>query len=467
MTLEDIVATLMEQDMITIHDSTQAAGRTPASAKYRSRGRGGGIARRNLARKNTQQKPKENKDKDKDDGPTVVIPSVYEIRWDKDYVDAYVRGWEKKGHVWLKPEKLKWSPFLLTRGQKADVARIQALVSFPRIEPISESFSLRRTPEPDEVVAESQSQFLGLDINGGADGDHTPIVNGNGKSKKSLRRSISLSQTGDILDENSAGPPPKRLRRQTFSTSTPIRLGLRSRSPKLATPKQVEDAEDENSRPTRLRTRSGQGSATMLTPFPGRPARSSKVAEHMEDEGGLSDSDSVYAAQLAREERSGLRMLRPRSSNGQFARGRVRQFPSQSGNSPSKQSSKKRKRVDSSSETEPSPPARPPSPPLPAERTTRSGKVISAGRFEATPTRTSTRRLNGTMSLNDLWSPTTPSTTSVNGGNPFKRRLRGAASEPDTVTTHDNAAVLPNGVHENANGEDEDEDAEGELDPEA
>jgi hypothetical protein len=38
------------------------------------------------------------------------------VRFDRDKVKGYLRTWESKGYLVLKPEKLQWTPYLLTRS---------------------------------------------------------------------------------------------------------------------------------------------------------------------------------------------------------------------------------------------------------------------------------------------------------------------------------------------------------------
>lgn len=43
------------------------------------------------------------------------IPSAYRIAWDPDVVRAHVERYDGKGYLRLRPERLQWSPFLVTR----------------------------------------------------------------------------------------------------------------------------------------------------------------------------------------------------------------------------------------------------------------------------------------------------------------------------------------------------------------
>lgn len=46
---------------------------------------------------------------------TLKVPARYEIRWDKATVEAHVRKWDEKGYAAVNPDRLQWSPFLVTR----------------------------------------------------------------------------------------------------------------------------------------------------------------------------------------------------------------------------------------------------------------------------------------------------------------------------------------------------------------
>ena len=116
MTNDDVLYVLREQDMISTPDSVSGRMRAPATAKYKSRdgssvaattprggssrrGRGGGPA--------ADRKTKED---------ALAVPSEYRIHLDRDYINAHIKNYEAKNYVKVKPEKLKWTPFLVTRA---------------------------------------------------------------------------------------------------------------------------------------------------------------------------------------------------------------------------------------------------------------------------------------------------------------------------------------------------------------
>ena len=113
MTIEDICSILNQQGMIqNRRDSTPYSPSmrpSPGQSIRFVRGRKTGSARKLLQRKQT--------DDDSSRGP-FVPPREYEIVWDPEAVNAYLDKWTAKGYLTLKPEKLKWSPFILQRTTK-------------------------------------------------------------------------------------------------------------------------------------------------------------------------------------------------------------------------------------------------------------------------------------------------------------------------------------------------------------
>ncbi|KAM0792608.1 hypothetical protein ACM66B_005269 [Microbotryomycetes sp. NB124-2] len=67
-------------------------------------------------------KPRTSKPEDDPHGiPNAVLPTRYQIVFDRNEVETYLAKWEAKGHLKLKPDALQWSPFLVTRGYGLDV----------------------------------------------------------------------------------------------------------------------------------------------------------------------------------------------------------------------------------------------------------------------------------------------------------------------------------------------------------
>lgn len=112
MTLEDVYNTLVQLELITVHEAAPETPTrvTPGRSVRSNRSRKNGIARRALQRQQTNEG-----NKDADSIP-FVPPESYEIRWDREAAKDYLSDWYSKGYLVLKPEKLKWTPFLLSRA---------------------------------------------------------------------------------------------------------------------------------------------------------------------------------------------------------------------------------------------------------------------------------------------------------------------------------------------------------------
>ena len=112
MTLEDIVATLKYENMINILDTPPRE--TPVPDRSYVRRKRGGVRGRSLVNRRPRPNsstPAESEEKDK-----VVIPTQYEITWDQEYIEAILRKHESRGYLSLRPERLKYHPFLVSRN---------------------------------------------------------------------------------------------------------------------------------------------------------------------------------------------------------------------------------------------------------------------------------------------------------------------------------------------------------------
>ncbi|CAD7060502.1 unnamed protein product [Tilletia caries] len=121
MTLDDVYYVLRESDMIIISSSSTGKHRAPATAKYKARDgstsmTGAARGRKKKAPKgssSSQRQPSEDEPKDKIDA--ISVPSEYRIHFDREYVNIHLRNFEAKGYLHVKPELLKWTPFLVNR----------------------------------------------------------------------------------------------------------------------------------------------------------------------------------------------------------------------------------------------------------------------------------------------------------------------------------------------------------------
>ncbi|SPO45666.1 related to histone acetyltransferase 3 (myst) [Moesziomyces antarcticus] len=146
MQLEDIFYVLREQDMIVVYDGNNGNSRTPATSKYRARDghpsgnpatsaiKGGGQATeakqpRKRGRPplhprppSTTAAPSAHLYKDRDKNAAAYLPQDYSIHFDRDYVVAHLKNYESKGYLKVRADKLKWTPFLVSRSFPQPIA---------------------------------------------------------------------------------------------------------------------------------------------------------------------------------------------------------------------------------------------------------------------------------------------------------------------------------------------------------
>lgn len=130
MTLEDVCATLMQQNMIHIRDATPppvrpSPGQSIRYPKGRKNGGGGSAMRRHPPR--TASMAALHAATPDGNGGAFVPPAHYEIRFERARAAAYMRAWEAKGYLRLKPERLQWTPYLVARTAAEQLAgRVEA-----------------------------------------------------------------------------------------------------------------------------------------------------------------------------------------------------------------------------------------------------------------------------------------------------------------------------------------------------
>lgn len=117
MTLEDIYNTLSDLKLITVRSHFPAPKPLPGQSIKYPKGRKNGVARRHLVRTQTSQS---NGGGGGGEPAPFVPPVTYDIRWNRDEVWQWLERWEQKGHLRIRPERLKWSPFLMARVKKTD-----------------------------------------------------------------------------------------------------------------------------------------------------------------------------------------------------------------------------------------------------------------------------------------------------------------------------------------------------------
>jgi hypothetical protein len=248
MTIEDLCSVLNQQGMIQ-----HRRDNTPFSPSLRPlpgqsirsiRGRKSGTTRKHLQRKQT--------DDDSSRGP-FVPPREYEIVWDPVIVEAYLNKWSEKGYLTLKPEKLKWSPFILQRTTKP-------MTNAP----------LTAVDHGNEV------KIVDVMVKKGEDGESRPVV------VEERLQTPSLSTRDDECSVDS----PLLTQDQTMSpTSTRLKAQI-EKDHKLAL--KLANINTPSTRRTRLRSRETSTPQTYNhTPAPDTPVTRSRIANGRQNSNGI------------------------------------------------------------------------------------------------------------------------------------------------------------------------------------
>ncbi|KAG5653382.1 hypothetical protein H0H81_000769 [Sphagnurus paluster] len=213
MTIEDTFTTLSQQGMISAREPTPPPIKPlPGQSIKIHKGRKNGISRRQSQRGHTQDKELE-----VPKGP-FVAPKHYQIVWDRDKVTEYLSRWEAKGYLKLKPEKLQWSPYILTRQDIADRDREKE----------------KRMEVEKREAEENEEQLLSLGTERSAD------ASTNGASESATSHEVPLPSPMNIFDDETfeeipRAPPSEPTEFQTESP-TPVESNVReepeTRSPR-------------------------------------------------------------------------------------------------------------------------------------------------------------------------------------------------------------------------------------------
>jgi hypothetical protein len=129
MTLEDIYETLVQQHMIFTREPTPPPIKpSPGQAIRISKSRKSSsqsitTLRRSKSSNQMHRAPSRYKSQEMavNGHGLFVPPRYYEVRYEREKVEAYIRNWEAKGYLRLKAEKLQWTPYLLTRSAIEEV----------------------------------------------------------------------------------------------------------------------------------------------------------------------------------------------------------------------------------------------------------------------------------------------------------------------------------------------------------
>ena len=218
MTIEDIFVTLTQQGMISAREVTPPPLKPiPGQSIKFPKGRKNGVARKQLQRvQSSNSKKIKNKEIDLPKGP-FVPPTQYEITWDRELVNDWLSRWEAKGYLKLRAEKLRWSPYVLTRKEKEQEEAkegLQAAEAGTFGNPI-------KIPDGGQPrLEEVPGAAAPLDIF-----DYELV--GDQGSKDEMRRSRSRSPSVLEIPATQMEPPRKKATRSRSSpASTPRRNGV-------------------------------------------------------------------------------------------------------------------------------------------------------------------------------------------------------------------------------------------------
>ncbi|KAH7925486.1 hypothetical protein BV22DRAFT_1011093 [Leucogyrophana mollusca] len=210
MTIEDICSTLTHQNMISILAATPPPVRpTPGQSIKFPRGRRNGIARKHLQRTNTQNKDEEGKA-----STPFTPPAKYNIHWDREKVEHYLEAWEKKGYLKLRPERLKWTPFVLARTKDNGQVLQTAGCAVVGVGASSGQAKTPEIPSKDELPVNSTAQ--------------TPIPGDTGPSnvdslatgEMDAMMASAARLFDDTIPDDPESPLPKKLLRSRLKQGT-------------------------------------------------------------------------------------------------------------------------------------------------------------------------------------------------------------------------------------------------------
>lgn len=325
MTVEDVYNTLCGHDLIDVL-AVPTPKPLPGQSIKLTKNRKTVVARRHLIRAQTN-------DDDVTKGP-FVPPTQYEIHWDPSYVKSYLDKWESKGYTRIKPEKLKWSPFLLARVKKSEAdsrltldAEVEATPNKDNPGPTSAS-SVPETPAP----------VTPIDVDGSNDEavstPHPPEKHSQPpESQGTLRRLRSQKRTPNRgVDSGSTFTPSRYLRGPGVSGSPPSMVPTPScMTSASASPSKSLHNSKPHERDPLLNER--DDSPSVKEDLPPKP-----VHDHVDE-----DADAALAARLAEEESRPKRLLRSRSGTGTVSTFDLPSLPLRV--APNRQPPRKRRRV--------------------------------------------------------------------------------------------------------------------------
>ncbi|ORY32175.1 hypothetical protein BCR39DRAFT_524465 [Naematelia encephala] len=213
MTHEDIYSTLKYEGMIEALESPPPTfSGTPASKNRKSRGRGRGRPSTARRKDDTESTPDDK----------VMIPSRYQITFDRDYVEAVLRKNESKGYLKLTPERLKYHPFLVSRDPPKPPGLLAQATLMTGTNTVTRDEDTPSTSNK-EIVATPQPNGEALDdINGVIDVAGQVVA---GEDQATLDLVAALSES-----------PIRSLRKRTNSATPTTERSTRLRSQMHQTP---------------------------------------------------------------------------------------------------------------------------------------------------------------------------------------------------------------------------------------
>jgi len=279
--------------MIFIRESTPPLIRpSPGQTIKFPKGRKNGVARKHLQRMQTQAK-----DADGNKAP-FVPPKRYEIHFDRQKVEAYLRAWEAKGYLRLKPEKLQWTPYLLTRTAQEAAVDLPAQNNVPA--PASPIIESRVLEEPLVPVTPKASTKMAADSpmvieEGKDDRDEMPMVvddippepktrtrsSGRSPTKTPAKEEVSrpLRSNHDTSVPTPSSPPTSALR-SLRTRSSHLNVPSPSVLPSVMTPSASTRAGRKNNRKSSKNGGENEENVAVKSPVeeltPGRTLRSGR-----------------------------------------------------------------------------------------------------------------------------------------------------------------------------------------------
>ncbi|KAF9484353.1 hypothetical protein BDN70DRAFT_917724 [Pholiota conissans] len=172
MTVEDVCATLAQHGLIYMRDATPPPVRpSPGQSIRYPKGRKNGAtssARKHLQRMRSMSMSMSpahaanghavNGHGGKE-GAAFVPPAHYEVRFDRAKAAAYVRAWEAKGYLRLRPEKLQWTPYLVQRNEREREKDLPTVDNVAEVEVNGEAEKVKEAEaEPPKEVVEVEME---------------------------------------------------------------------------------------------------------------------------------------------------------------------------------------------------------------------------------------------------------------------------------------------------------------------